>query len=76
MIVPALIAYMGDGYRYYNYETPLVRQENGKVRIYLYSTKEVDGWTRMAEGPTVVVLGACSLKVLEVYDEGPPKKAK
>lgn len=75
IIVPALKRHSVNesDYGFYNYESPMIRHADGKVTIRLVSTKPVNGIWRMDEGAILIVLDACSLKVLNVSDEpGPP----
>lgn len=67
IVFPVLVDNFGRGYRYFNYQNPLIYREDGKIKVIFTPVNDVDGYSLAPDSTFVVVLKCGTNEVLDSY---------
>jgi hypothetical protein len=66
-VIPILKKEFGEGYRFFNYEDPFLLRDYNTVQIRVRAVKTINGSRLLDENPIVIMIDACSDKVVRYY---------
>ncbi len=67
LVIPILSKNLGEKYRYYNYESPVITMYGKKVKLLFSPTKRINNRLLMYENSFVLVLESCTNRVVNSY---------